>query len=225
MVVTGVVSRGESPSLPDDTLPQYTSRTTGVPAVQEGGRQAAPPMPPSQPKPQTPQAPAVQVGAPAQKVVTPLPSSSPFDRYSQTHIPIEVRERIRVIVREVVEEAMAPVTRWQKEVDAKLDRLMRQGPASSPVLPGRGGNDDPWSPLAPAQAAPQTLRTGATPSTEVDLASLVPRDYAPPPGGRIDVPAELDGGRRKSVVGIAVGALILIVLTGLLSAMAVSQLR
>ena len=150
-------------------------------------------------------------------MVTPPPSSTPLERYSQTHIPIEVRERIRALVREVVEESMAPLLRWQKDVDLRLERdRVRAAAAGSsananhPQFAKEPALGDPWSPIA---SGSQGRPAGG--------------DYLPTgtPGARIDVPTELDGVRRKRFVIWFVTSLIIIVLTGFLSAMAGSQWR
>ncbi|WP_394838854.1 hypothetical protein LVJ94_18345 [Pendulispora rubella] len=218
LAVTGVISRGVTPT-PDDTVPQRNATAPSAPSA-----------------PTAPLAPQVGMAAQAATsspsnpddtgrgriIATPAPSSTPLDRYSQTHIPIEVRERIRVIVREVVEESMAPLVRWQKDVETRLSRAPAPGtPPSSGNAPYNGGSSsaaapivvdresfhDPFLPVsAPASRAPNV-------------------DFVPSPGGPVDVPLELDGGRRKRSVIWIIATVVLLLLVGFLSAMATSQLR
>ncbi|WP_394849325.1 hypothetical protein LZC95_17995 [Pendulispora brunnea] len=214
-----MISKGES-SPPDETIPQ---------------RNATAPTPPTAPL-------APQIGTAAQAgsgtsssspsnpddtgrgriIATPAPSSTPLDRYSQTHIPIEVRERIRAIVREVVEESMQPLVRWQKDVETRLSRVSvggvppssgnasyNGGPSSvaSPIVVDRASFNDPFVPVSAPAARSSNL------------------DVVPSPGGPVDVPLELDGGRRKRSVIWIIATVVLLLLVGFLSAMATSQLR
>ncbi|WP_394820589.1 hypothetical protein [Pendulispora albinea] len=174
-------------------------------AVVSAQRMTPTPPPPASQRIATP-APFPAVGvATAQRIATPAPSSTPLDRYSQTtHMPIEVRERIRAMVREAVDESMAPFVRWQKDVEARLERERRGSTTPSVVL---GSKDDPWAPLAPVASSARAE------------AIVVPA------GGKVEVPDELDGGRRKRYVGWIIGTLVLILLTGLVSAALTSQLR
>ena len=132
---------------------------------------------------------------------------------SSKALPDDVQDRINSVVREAVEQAIAPLKRWQQDVETRLDRVSGSSPSvgslgraseiSSPVRIA-GSPDDPWSPVV------------ASPSRDVGL---------PSPGQpvRIDMPLELDGGRRHRTAGWIVALLVLVVLTAFASATLVSQ--
>ena len=222
LAVTGVISKG-APT-PDDTVPQRNATAPAAPtsplapqgaAASQSGPGLGVSSTPSNPD---------DMGR-GRIIATPAPSSTPLDRFSQTHIPIEVRERIRVIVREVVEESMAPLLRWQKDIEARLERDRARGPVAGPPSSGNA----PYSGGSPSAAPPIVVDRASFNDPFMPVTAPASRpssvDFVPTAGGPVDVPMELDGGRRKRSVVWIIATVVLLLLVGFLSAMATSQMR
>lgn len=186
-----------SPSSPKLTSdPDVAARAPSLPADDEWGIA-------SEPRAPTP--------SPGAVVPPPLPATAPLvsppaSPVAASALPSDVQERIQAVVREAVEDAIAPIRRWQKDVEVRLER------GSSPSTPGRyvSGSDDPFAPLAPLASSSGAVSPGP----------------ASPPGPiRIDVPLELDGGRRHRTAGWILAMVVLLILTVFFTAMIVSQTR
>jgi len=178
------------------SAPQSDPDATAVNANTAANRKA-----PSMPSDDDWTAPQERVAAAPAAAVPPVAPVRAASDSVPTAVSNELRDSIDSAVRVAVEQAIqGPLKRWQQDIETRLERVSQSSPGRG-VYTG-SAPDDPWSPIAPAPGSP-----GALPTTPI----------------RIDVPLELDGGRRHRNAYWVVAMVILVVLTAFLSAMAVSQ--
>jgi hypothetical protein len=135
------------------------------------------------------------------------------DELVRTALP-EIRQLVRYMVDSVVEEAIAPLREKQQELEAALKELRtvqsrsERSPGAAPARAVDVATPPGISQVEPRAAVPVSTQSG-------QVAAAIPRaDVQPMPGKDwstvADIPAELDGSRRKRTIAWSLGVLMLL---------------
>ena len=138
----------------------------------------------------------------------------------------EIRDEARILLQQVLEEALAPLHYAVRDLERRLEAIEQQSPAPPPAPP----------PVAPAPVAVRAIPPPAAvapavarQTANVSFGAVVATSYVPiPPAPRapsIDLEVPFDGARRQRRVVVLFILLILILFGSLIGAAVASRIR